>query len=74
MGWVTDVAFAPDGNRALSAGAGRVMRLWDVNVGRTLRRLEGHNNLIWGVAFAPDGRHALSGGYDKTVRYWKLPR
>jgi WD40 repeat protein/mono/diheme cytochrome c family protein len=69
-GQANAVAFAPEGRRALVAGADRSLRLVDVEAGRELRRLVGHTASVWSVAFAPDGRRALSGGLDGTMRLW----
>ncbi len=68
--WVVGVAIAPDGRKALTGGFDRMMRLWDVESGRELRRFEGHAGPVVAVAFAPDGRRALSGASDNTMRLW----
>jgi WD40 repeat protein len=67
-------ALSRDGRRALSAeyeGSARagdlihVVRLWDIETGREVRRFNGHGtNEIWCVTFSADGRHALSAGGD----------
>ncbi len=85
---VWSVAFSPDtsppnpslrigeGGRgvrlALSGSADGSVRLWDVETGRELRRLDGHAGLVTCVAFSPDGRKALSAGYDHAVCLWDL--
>ncbi len=66
------IAFAPDGRRALVAAADRSVRLWDVEGRRDLRRLVGHTASVWAVAFSPDGTRAVSGGMDGSVRVWEL--
>jgi hypothetical protein len=74
---VSSLAYSPDGHRALSAN-GPVIRLWDMDGGRELRRFQDHPDVVWTVAFSPDGRYALSGGQDFTgandwaVRLWDL--
>jgi WD40 repeat protein len=77
------VAFSPDGTRALSGSGdyGRkkqvidgVARLWDLETGQELFRLEGHKGVIKSVAFSRDGHRALSGSDDKTLRLWDLPK
>ena len=50
------------------------MRLWDLNTGTELRRLEGHSLAVWTVGLLGDGRRALSGSLDGTVRLWDLER
>ncbi len=79
---VFDTAFSPDGTRFLSSGgnpdpasplAGDTnIRLWDLETGQELRRLEGHTGTVLQVAFAPDGRTALSSSNDQSVRLWDL--
>ena len=56
----------PDGRLA---SAQRSIRLWDVNTGAEVARLEGHEFLVAALAVMPDGR-LVSGSYDKTIRLW----
>jgi WD40 repeat protein len=72
-GGAYDVAIAPDGSRALSAGFGdRTMRLWDLTDGGELHAFTGHAGAVLGVAFSPDGRQALSSDSQYTIRLWRL--
>ena len=52
----------------------RTARIWDVESGKELRRLEGHSGHISSVAFSSDGKRIVSsgGGYsgDTTIRIW----
>ena len=71
-GWVTGVAFSPDGRRAVSGSWDRTVRLWDVKTGKELHKFEGHTDEVNGVAFSPDGKRALSGSLDHTMRLWDV--
>lgn len=66
------IAYSPDGRRALVAAADRSVRLWDVEGRRDLKFLVGHTGSVWAVAFSPDGQRGISGGIDGTVRVWDL--
>ncbi len=67
---VRDLAFAPDGRSAASAGEDKTVRLWDLASGEQRQRFEGHTDEVTCVVFAPDGRRLLSGGRDRTLRLW----
>jgi hypothetical protein len=71
-GWVTSVAFAPDGRTALSGSSDNTLKLWDLASGQNLRSFTGHTDELISVAFAPDGRTALSGGSDNTLKLWDV--
>ena len=66
------MAWSPDGKQALSGSSDNTVRLWEVDLGRCLRLLEGHYSNIWSVAWSPDGKQALSGSEDNTVRLWEV--
>jgi WD40 repeat protein len=63
---------SPDGKRILSGSQDTTMRLWDVDNGTEILKLEGHSNSVRGVALSPDGKRALSAGWDMTVRLWDV--
>ena len=46
--------------------------LWDLQTGRELQRLLGHEQPVLSVAISPDGGHAVSGSLDHTFRLWDL--
>src|SRR5262249_55280124 len=82
---IVNVAFSPDGRRALSSSWDRTVRLWDLEDGIELHRFEGHGDWVHGIAFSPDGRFAIScgggtsedgghpAGIDFAIRLWQLP-
>jgi WD40 repeat protein len=69
-GWLTCVAFSPDGRFLASGGEDRVVYLWDLKTGKVRHRLEGHTNRVWSLAFSPDGKLLASGSLDGTIRFW----
>jgi WD40 repeat protein/serine/threonine protein kinase len=68
---VTAVCVSRDGRHALSAGADRTLRWWEVSTGQCLRTLEGHARVVTSVGLSRDGRHAVSGSADGTVKFWE---
>ena len=48
------------------------IRIWDMETGECLRRLEGHVAPVGGLLFLPDGQRLLSGSADHTLRLWNV--
>jgi WD40 repeat protein len=72
-GAVEGVAFLPDGKRALCA-ADQTVELWDVQAGRRLRSLTGHQSRVDRVAALPDGKRVVSVGQDGAARFWDVEK
>ena len=82
-GYVSSVAFAPDGKSLLtvSSATGFSMPgtedntacLWDLK-GNQLQLFKGHEGSINSVAFSPDGKSVLTGSWDKTARLWEIKK
>jgi WD40 repeat protein len=64
-------ALSPDGRTLATGGLDGTVRLWDVETGRLVRALVGHNSYVSGLDWSPDGSTLASAGtYDITVRLW----
>jgi RNA polymerase sigma factor (sigma-70 family) len=81
----TALALSPDGKRLATAdprtdnstsllGACAV-RVWDVDTGKQLHKLDGHQNEVHALAFSRDGRLLASGGSsfrNSLVNFWEV--
>jgi WD40 repeat protein len=71
--WINTVAFSPDGTKIAGGSAeDHIVYIWDVENGKELRALKGHEDWINTVAFSPDGRKLASGSSDSTIRIWRI--
>ena len=70
-GWITDLAFSPDGQMLASVSTDQTLRVWDV--ARKIERrgpFRGHLDEVWAVAWSKDGTEIVTGGKDGSVRDW----
>ena len=78
--WIRAVAAAPDGAVVASVADDMVCRLWDVETGRLLHELRGHDELtpthfpsmLFACAISPDGRHVATGDKVGHMTVWDL--
>ncbi|MCY4140692.1 MAG: WD40 repeat domain-containing protein, partial [Rhodobacteraceae bacterium] len=64
------LAFSPD-SRTIATGADDgTVRLSDVQSGRTIDELLGHEAAVSAVTFSPDGRYIVTGADDGTAFLW----
>jgi len=66
-GPITDFAFSPGGNVAVSSGLDGTVRIWEVRTGKQTRILAGHDNEVFAVAVSADGRLIASADYDGVI-------
>ena len=69
---VTSVCISPDGRLVTAGSLDKVVRIWDVQTGQLVERLEGHRDPVYSVAFTPDGKGFVSASLDKTLKYWEM--
>ena len=72
---VTTVAISPDGSYVAAGSLDKSVRVWDMNTGHVVSRLDGpdgHKDSVYSVAFSPDGLCLVSGSLDKTIKMWQL--
>ena len=68
---MSSVSFSPDGSQVVSGSDDETVRIWDVQSGQEVCKLEGHSGPVISVSFSPDGSQVVSGSY-KTIRIWDV--
>ena len=68
---IKDVIFTPDGRHLVSAGYDKLIRVWNLETGKTVRTLwgqidAGDEGKIYAMALSPDGRWLAVGGLMAT--------
>ncbi len=67
MGLITDIAFTPDGKRLISASDDKTIRIWDLEIGKTVEVIRGQisrgpSGKIRAMALSSDGNWLAAGG------------
>lgn len=60
LDWVNSIALSPDERYAVTGSVDLTVKLWDIEMGHTVRTLEGHSYSVDFVTFSPDGRSIIS--------------
>ena len=72
-GWITSLAFSPDGTILVSGSSGvGTVKLWDVATRDQIATLTGHTNGVWAVSFSLDGNMLATGWQDGVVKLWDV--
>jgi WD40 repeat protein len=65
-------ASTADGGMGITALGTGVLEVWDLETGKRLKTLEGHEDRVTCLSVTPDGRRAVSGGEDGMLCLWNL--
>ncbi|MCE9603506.1 MAG: hypothetical protein K8U03_01235 [Planctomycetia bacterium] len=71
VGGVAGVAFTPDGTQLVSAGADKLVSVWNVADGKKVNSYGGHTAAVTSVSLSADGQRIVAGGADKTLQIWE---
>jgi WD40 repeat protein len=72
---VLSLAVSPNSKVLATGCSDKVIRLWDLNTAKELRKLEGHTGAVGFVFFTPDGKSLISAARDNSDRFitiWDL--
>jgi len=70
-GYITDLAYTPDGSKLVSASSDNSLDIWDVSTAKPIQviNLTGDNRYI-PVAYSPDGHTIASGNANGEIELW----
>src|SRR5262249_2803336 len=72
-GCVHHVAYNDRARLAAASISDKMIRLWDLERGKTVRTLPGNNNgHEAGIGFTPDGKRLLTVGFGAPLRIWDV--
>jgi eukaryotic-like serine/threonine-protein kinase len=71
-GYVSSVAFSPDGARLASGSSDKTVRVWDARTGQELHTLKGHTGVVTSVAFSPEGQRVVTRDQKGETIVWDL--
>lgn len=69
-GWVSGVAFSPDGTTLATASADGTVKFWDATTGKPQSSVAAHDDIVSAVAYSKDGTHLVTASFDGTVKVW----
>ena len=69
---VLGLAYSPDGDALVSAGADRTIKIWDAATLAGKRLLEPQPDWVLGLALSGDGHWLAAGRYDGTLGLYSL--
>jgi WD40 repeat protein len=69
---VPAIALSPDGKEVATGSGDGAVRLWDIDMGKVVKKFTGHTDRVWSVSWRPNGGRVVSGSDDETFRVWDV--
>ncbi len=69
---ILDLEVSADGSKIVSAGADKLIKLWDTKTQRERATLEGHSAQVTSVCFNSNATQIASAGADHELKVWDL--
>jgi len=66
------VGFHPSGNLVASGSFDNTVRIWDIDTGTCIHRLDAHDEMVVSSNFDLDGSKLVTGGFDGFVKVWDV--
>src|ERR1051325_6566231 len=70
-GYITRIAWSPDGSYLASPSDDKTIRIWDARSGACVHTLHAHTEAVMSVAWSSDGKSLASTAGDSTIRLWE---
>src|SRR5207245_2172400 len=70
FGEIDVVAFTPDSKLGITAGFDSTIRVWDLDSGKLVQRLQGES-IITSLAVSPDGNLVVAGNFGGNLLWFK---
>jgi WD40 repeat protein len=64
------LVFSPDGKKIAQIGKGKIAQILDIDSGKIVQTIQGHEGPLQSITFSPDGTKLVTSSYDKTARIW----
>ncbi len=71
---ISAACLSPDGEILYTGYLSGMVSITDVNTGKILRTMEGHEGIIHAMSFSTDGTVMLTSGKDGTIQLWPASR
>jgi WD40 repeat protein len=69
---LSSLAYSPDGKLLAAGGIDGMVYAWDLDTGKLILQVAGHQGMVPGVAFSPDGTRLASHSWDATAKVWEV--
>lgn len=69
---IQNINVSADNRYAAGAGFMGIVKIWDLESGKLIKKLSGHVGGVYSTAFSPDGKFLASTGMDNTIIIWDL--